>query len=1533
MAACDDSIDSQQFARIKAQLLQGATRLEARAHNAKQPDVPSAPPDRADIASSNHPQYLPNNDTAQNTKASPDRRRYIKKTEGALPRLNGATSAPNMAVVLDEMALQTRANRIRPSSFQPLPSLFDGGDTQPMESQIYKDHIGLVHSHIDGNGALDTPADHTEDGGTAPRTCTEGDTGHIDIVQHWQEGPHQDHPVSIDSESDEEIDKSPLSQAYTSSAVRSLPPKTPMVTAGSKRNRAGEVISSSHTKTPGSGLSNLFGNGNAAPGLSLTQLFNATQMPSSPLIDAPRSDPVFQRPSPNFANLRNSSPVITMSSPVVTMHNGRGREATEPRDTYTSMKESQERRLRRLQQEEEERRRLHSRSSDDHDVEDFEEDAEDEDSAQRRMERKRQQARIDGEAMQAWQRVTAPQRHNARPSHPKSAGMSSHGALKTPVQFTRIRREIVDISDDTHIGSDNDSVDEYDELAQSVRPSQGRYQSPDLDEKDDRSQADSVDANAPHVVEADGAAFDQREPLSDAGGPQVRGSAPEQDFAAPTQASNGFAIADSQPLSEADDSVPPLPRPPVGSSLPSIVTSSRSAALSAQNRERIANAELLVVDDSSLPLPPVASRTGTDQEDERVPSSPPIVPQSDEKYGRLDRFTPPNRETLSHKRKRSLDYADPQDAVSGIADKVSVTDNSHTAAEVALSGRSEQASGTMSRPLQPNSTIPETDPAEVERSPTKTGHYTQANSARQTMASIDQVSTSYATDKTGLQQTNNTDPFETARTHLTATPEQKRLSQRSSRPTSESPRKTDHIRSLMDIAADPTPPHAFGDIDMDFSIMTSEDADFINAMSSPVGPAKKRSKTYGAKAARVSPQKKSALTLHFAEDNAMDSVDTVPQPFEDSTKKNIAPRQLTPVSNEAPNPTPESVRKREEAGAKAASYARQTMTNKAKKTKARIMIRPGKLSRPAVKASAREAAQASKPVSAQTSLPLSRAQEIAETPQSKGSDTPSTAKSDTGQFANPLNTRKAQRMLAGKELDSSDRIEEHPIECPRRVFALFRTQYGGSGKAYFTATCLGSSTVDNLRYRIRFDDGTITMVEAQYVRKLELRIGDLVKVDVNKMRTKTYYVCGLKDKIDANSGEAFPKSDIRGYLEAVLVQKQRESLAPEDACAENTIDVPVTNIYLTENLWSRPSDRTYTHVNAPTDPIARLQTPSHDGSAPVTPLSRSRHRKPFNVGASRLRDESVASSMHAEGIFYGMVFAVTYVSNEDEKNRVMQAITSNGGRILEQGFHEMFHTPEMYGAASPSNKHSPATRKDNVEGKDQTLRLTDSARDYGFVALIADKHSRRAKYMQALALNLPCLSGLWVLHSVTAGKPIPWSKYLLPAGESTFLGGTVRSRTMTVYKPTETRLADVIEAREKMLSGGQMVFFVGNDKTWKRKKAHTFLTSALGASRVRRVDSIEAAKVLLADEKEDEAWLWVYVDGPVTEAAKILFGSGEDGVKRTGGAKVGKKRKRGSDGSEIEGEKLIAGSGRVKVVGDEFVIQSLILGELALHQV
>jgi hypothetical protein len=63
----------------------------------------------------------------------------------------------------------------------------------------------------------------------------------------------------------------------------------------------------------------------------------------------------------------------------------------------------------------------------------------------------------------------------------------------------------------------------------------------------------------------------------------------------------------------------------------------------------------------------------------------------------------------------------------------------------------------------------------------------------------------------------------------------------------------------------------------------------------------------------------------------------------------------------------------------------------------------------------------------------------------------------------------------------------------------------------------------------------------------------------------------------------------------------------------------------------------------------------------------------------------------------------------------------------------------------------------------------------------------------------------------------------------------------------------------------------------------------------------------------------VYVDDDVGDAAKTLFGA-----KGSGGTTAGRKRKR-NEGPQMCVEGL---QGRVRVVGDEFVVQSLILGAL-----
>ncbi|KAH0000173.1 hypothetical protein KCU78_g15511, partial [Aureobasidium melanogenum] len=285
-----------------------------------------------------------------------------------------------------------------------------------------------------------------------------------------------------------------------------------------------------------------------------------------------------------------------------------------------------------------------------------------------------------------------------------------------------------------------------------------------------------------------------------------------------------------------------------------------------------------------------------------------------------------------------------------------------------------------------------------------------------------------------------------------------------------------------------------------------------------------------------------------------------------------------------------------------------------------------------------------------------------------------------------------------------------------------------------------------------------------------------------------------------------------------------------------------------------------------------------------------------------------------------MAFAVSYSADSPEKNRVLELIQAHGGLILEKGFDELFSVKDLEDAPEDMCAVSSSATNDT-----DALVLSARAQTLGFVALIADKHSRRAKYVQALALSLPCLSGRWILDSIASATPLPWTKYLLPAGESAFLFGAVRSRTLSPYLPTTTKLAQTIQDRERLLQGGRVLLVSAGagGRKWEARRAYAFLTVALGASVVRRVSGLESAKRILGTE---DGWDWVYVEGTIEEAESILFrdGSAED----TGVAKKGRKRKREDEGKE----KMVAvgRDGKVKIVGDEFVVQSLILGDLML---
>ncbi|KAI1305736.1 hypothetical protein F5Y03DRAFT_406327 [Xylaria venustula] len=285
------------------------------------------------------------------------------------------------------------------------------------------------------------------------------------------------------------------------------------------------------------------------------------------------------------------------------------------------------------------------------------------------------------------------------------------------------------------------------------------------------------------------------------------------------------------------------------------------------------------------------------------------------------------------------------------------------------------------------------------------------------------------------------------------------------------------------------------------------------------------------------------------------------------------------------------------------------------------------------------------------------------------------------------------------------------------------------------------------------------------------------------------------------------------------------------------------------------------------------------------------------------------------GLFEGMVFAISFQDRQHpqrgrdnllSKDSLEDMIRQEGGKILEDGFNSLFEIDTL----TTSVKASPTPVLSN------SLKLLDN--ETGFTALIADGHSRKVKYMQALALGIPCLAPQWISTCVLKKEVISWSSYLLCAGSSTILGDAIRSRDLQPYDASTAKLAEIISQRPKLLGESKILFMMKKAKNEEKRLPYVFLTQVLGASLV-RVHSIEEARAKLRHaESGNDAFDWVYVDDHLQDTRNALFGSGSSD-------KASKKRKRVSAGADLRNDRPPK---RIRTVNDELVIQSLILGRL-----
>lgn len=1381
------------------------------------------------------------------------------------------------------------------ATFAGLPTDFDG-DTQPMPSQIYRDAQSMYKPlesppNIRPQYTVSQAVDNEQ------KTLVEGDTGYIDLLGSSDAvtpgRQDQEREVGVADANDE-------SQGTTAWLLSSLNrvshPKTPAI-AGQKRDRQGLTTSPTKpSRSPASGYSAFWSSDKAPPVMTNTQMFNMTQAVSSPLPNVLRSDPIDSRPSPELAREMTASPTLeSPTSPLSPADRTGYRALTEPRDMYTSMKDSQRRRLGRQDG-------LRGGTVIDDDMQDS---LEEEDSVAERYRRKMHRQRLENQARVHWDAVAAPSASGARKQRVQTT-MEDTKLHSSPMQSSKERQGgAIELSSDED-SEEEGSIDVYDELGQQVISSQ-RVMTDDNDDvaeeanEDEDLEDDAVPSSPVPEAKASSPVQETYHAETDGTGLDMPSML---DFVVPQSSNVMTAIADSQP---ARLSLPRLTPQADPSSTSSYVPGSQY---------NISSSQFEAVNTGTGPSGVVINEDG-----------------------------PPQASGLSSGKLHGNEGIHAPDLKPATADaEVSVHSGgmSHTD-DVATEGQRVETSAESSH-------------EEISRRETETD-----------MATM----------------------YHTAKSHVSGAHSQQQQPSLSS--LYESPRKVAGVARLTEIAINPTPPEDDINIESQMDILQSDDEAFIKAtrtpqkkvrhkkvygrkgkvdtiaetasaqstaISSTVDPATAAGEDCSYEASPEQPARKrqrrdkpadATMGTHSStiiSDAALAPPSSVQRNDANSIAPALSPSKVglnptapldtssrshaTPVPEDAPEATPPSVRKREQAGMHAAENARKVLLanvgagrNRSRRSSKATPVRKTNAPKATSKRKVRDGEDGPPAETLSKTSPTAQRETIASILNATISGLPT----DQAVIETPHGdgeTIDVNQSTNGAMVPPSEHTTHLPGDTapktppfPYRVLALFR----GNPANYYPATCIGTRAENGSEKPIvRFDDNTESTVETHQICSFELRVNDQIKVDLPKMRKDVYVVTGFTDRVTTESlkPDAY-FGDVHGHQTVILMAKQRESLGPMPIHkAIKPVNAPFGSIYLTTTMWQKYADRLYVPANRAAAPTTRTSTPSTDDLAPYTPRSRKgRQSSLLNISIVPKVDFLRADS--GTGIFQKMAFALTYDHKDRSKHEMNSLIRQNGGIVLDQGFQELFRQIRAEESSAPASPSKPSDDVQNASD-DSTLTLADWAKDLGFVALITNSHSRREKFVQALALSVPCLSSRWIIYSIAAARPLPWSRYLLPAGVSTYLDDAVRSRILAPSDPATSRLQASLESRERLIDGGGVVLVAGS-KTWDTRKKYAFLSLAIGADRVRRVDTLEEAVSLV---KEDRGrWSWVHCDGKAW-----------DRVKKGGTLSVTSSKSAGQAGTRTpmavqRGQgKYSVSVDECRIVEDEFVVQSLILGAL-----
>lgn len=1351
------------------------------------------------------------------------------------------------------------------------------GDTQPISQRVLDEFTSKSKLENATKPSL-VACDGTCNTHESPM-CSyhQGQTGFVDLVggleQPLKISPDEPSP---DHDEDELDPLSPVvdvrAELYPESK-RFQHPKTP-ATNGKKRNHAGEILhrgdsSSNRPINPFAG--NMIGLDSM---MNPSQAFKATQAASSPLTHVPHSDTLSERPSPDMYSIQRPSSTILVSSSPQIARSRTDRAVTEPQTTYISMQESQAKRDRLARRSAMELGRSGAVSSD----EDFESD-----DSQLRRRRTRRKNHL--KARDQLIGVTAPLR-------PASSGRGRGGVQKqfqTREYKYRARREASEalvISDDLpaegnvtedeteHEDDQEDSViEEIDELADENKenmevpmtisgPNQRR--SPGVGLGSTPSQpgqtntpSSFADQSKPRMSKREIAqSSDNPHNVDVPVGTQtsfIANSQPPPDFERVPQRSN---IMSHQPIPFSPSQV----LVPKGQDISMLSTSRPKNVLQGEALGNLVNSANLLHTGFLVP----SSQTHPLSASKSINS---VIAQTIPRAGVLSvDNTPPGVPVTSHQDqtarknqgKSKGPHADTELVTKDL--RRSETVNNEQGNQAQMKSQRDIVDSSLSGISSTlRTTIPDTSSAVKQLGDQSSP--TRSSAAMQYSHSITKSPSKTQPETLQLHASTRLTLFETAQTTVVNSPSKLRVVNEQHDPSHHVPSsslKSKPAKSLAQIAAESSPLDAVGEVDVDVDILTRDDIEFqtIIDRSSPTRHVKKKRRGNKAHVLRAAQPKADVIIV--------------------DTNRN------------SKNPTHPDICTTDELAVDYSTLEKRTNEDEPVATS---MTKNTISTSPKLTPSSQGRSEKVRPL-AQNNI-----EHVA------GENKKTKVSTVTGSVLPVPLLEKAITPSNSVKRGNSDRA----VVASDRVFAHFN----GNPSAYFPATCIEVEHGDKPRYKVCFDDYQIDKVGSYNVRRLELRVGDTIKVLHSKK--ETFVVEGFADRYlpSAQPNSENPSKrkpiifcDVFGYQTVIVSVKQPKSRHSDRAEQRS---VPLKDVYLTQTMWAKYKDRPF----APVLPESsfELHTPSDQSSTPSTPTSHIRRTKTSFLASPR-STKSIASAN--TGLFANTVFAVTFASDstiaEETRGNITDQILSNGGRIVDS-FEELFDIPSLKLASSV--KQSPKKPTKSV------FRLTQAACTISFACVISDKHCRKAKYIQALALGIPCLAARWVDDCISKQRILSCEPYLLAAGESEYLRGAVRSRILQPCDSTTSTLSQVVANGPKFLAGKSILLIMSKAEE-ETMRFYPLFTHALGACMVSRALSLEgAAKAIAKAQADGEPWDFVYSHDHDKKSR------GEENRRRL------EKYLLGTNSTGQNRKREMGEGGRTRLMGNEFLIQSLILGQLA----